>query len=77
MGATNNTVQTMPFHDFRLELIRQKLDALNRWRKASDDVRRVLTAPIVNRVEADMRAIERIRQLTTLPLPKFDVKDEE
>lgn len=79
MGATNYNNAAMPITDFtgRLADIARHLQALDLHRKAAAAVRHVLTAPVVNRVEADQRAIERLRQLAEMPLPKLDVRDEE
>lgn len=73
MGATNTNTQAMPITDFtgRLAHIAQKLQALDRCRKAAENMRRVLKAPVVNRVEADLQAIERLRRLAEMPLPEF------
>lgn len=78
MDAINKSAHPMdPFRDlsWRDALIGRQLQALNHLRKASAAVRQVLTVPIANRVEDDLRAIERIRKLTQLPLPEFKGKE--
>jgi hypothetical protein len=80
MDALNTNVhQADPFRDlsWREALIGRHLQALNHLRNAAASVRKLVTEPIMDRVATDDLAIQRIRELSAMPLPTFNAKEEE